>query len=86
MNQIEEVKRMKKEMVAPIVSTFALASILVLAVPGVSSAKFTCDVDKIEGNTMVLKNCQERGLKRLHPGDKVGIIKKRVKKTAVEGC
>ena len=73
---------MMKEMVLG----FVLASVLAFGLPRVGFAKFTCDVEKIEGNTMVLKNCQEKGLKRLHPGDKVGIIKKRVKKTAVEGC
>ena len=51
---------------------------------GAASAKFTCDVEKIEGKTLVLKNCQEKGLKRLKPGDTVKIIKKR--KPKVEGC
>ncbi len=55
--------------------------------PGSANAKFLCEVESIEGTTLVLKNCQEKGLKRLSPGDKVDIIKKRKKKAAaVEGC
>ena len=56
----------------------ALAAILLS--PSGASAKFTCQVDSIQGTTMVLKECQEKGLKRLHPGDTVSIVKKRVQK------
>ena len=63
------------------------AVFIAAAFPGVASAKFLCEVDSIEGTTLVLKNCQEKGLKRLSPGDAVSIIKKRKKKAAaVEGC
>ena len=51
---------------------------------GVANAKFTCDVEKIEGTSLILKNCQKKGLKRLKPGDTVKITRKR--KPKVEGC
>ena len=50
-----------------------------LAGSGRVCAEFICNVKSIEGKQLVLENCQEKGLKRLKPGDKVGIIKKRKK-------
>ncbi len=64
---------------------FSLVVAFVLFGFGRTYAKFTCDVKSIEGNQMVLENCQEKGLKRLKPGDKVSIIKKR-KSKKLEGC
>jgi len=52
---------------------------------GTACAKFTCEVKSIQGKQLILDNCQEKGLKRLKPGDKVGITKKR-KSKKVEGC
>ena len=65
------------------ISIVSALSFFVLA-SGISHAKFTCDVEKIEGTSLILKNCQKKGLKRLKPGDTVKIIKKR--KPKVEGC
>ncbi len=62
----------------------ALAAILIA--PCEASAKFTCQVDSIQGTTMVLKECQEKGLKRLHSGDTVSIVKKRVQKKEAVGA
>ena len=62
-----------------------LIMISLLFMPKLGVAKFTCDVKAIAGNELTLENCQEKGLKRLRPGDKVGIVKKR-KKKSVEGC
>lgn len=50
----------------------------------VAHAKFTCDVETVDGNKLILKNCQEKGLKRIKAGDTVSITKKR--KHKVEGC
>ena len=66
------------------VSTLILSLAFLMASLKVANAKFTCDVEKIEGTSLILKNCQEKGLKRLRPGDTVKITKKR--KPKVEGC
>ena len=66
------------------VYTLILSLAFLMASLGVANAKFTCDVEKIEGTSLILKNCQKKGLKRLKPGDTVKITKKR--KPKVEGC
>ncbi|OCC15871.1 hypothetical protein DBT_0796 [Dissulfuribacter thermophilus] len=51
----------------------------------VCQAKFSCDVESIQGNKLILTNCKKKGLKRLKAGDTVNITKKR-KKAKIEGC
>lgn len=60
----------------------------VFTLPSFSHAKFTCQVEKVEGTSLILKNCQEKGLKKIKAGDTVSITKKRKKKKTpkVEGC
>jgi len=68
-----------------IISIFVVLSFLFMTVCiSTSDAKFLCEVEKIDGTTLILKNCQEKGLKRLKPGDSVSIVKKR--KPKLEGC
>ena len=63
--------------------TFMLAMAFLLTTTGVSIAKFSCTVESIEGDKLVLNDCQEKGLKRLKTGSEVDISKKRKK---LEGC
>jgi hypothetical protein len=58
--------------------------VFALTIAGTAYAKFTCDVEEVDGNRLVLKNCQEKGIKRIKAGDTVSITKKR--KPKVEGC
>jgi hypothetical protein len=57
--------------------TLFLALLFAFTMFGVANAKFTCKVEQVKGNKLVLKNCQEKGLKRLSAGDTVSITKKR---------
>ena len=70
---------MKKKFIAVVVALMFAGTFA-----GMAHAKFTCDVETVEGNKLILKNCQEKGLKRLKAGDTVSITKKR--KSKVEGC
>ena len=66
---------MKKQVISFIISLAFLSVSF-----GVAHAKFTCEVEEIDGARLVLKNCQEKGLKRLKAGDTVSITKKRKSK------
>ena len=64
-----------------------IASVLLISLcfTGVSLAKFKCkteDVD-LEAGTLVLKDCEKKGLKKIKIGNTVSITKKRKQ---VEGC
>ena len=64
---------MKKQLICFVVSLVFLSVSFI----GVAHAKFTCEVEEIDGTRLVLKNCQVKGLKRLKTGDTVAITKKR---------
>jgi len=48
-----------------------------------AAAKFACTVESIEGNKLVLKDCDADKAAKLKEGDDVNITKKRKK---LEGC
>ena len=52
-----------------------ILAFLVSAQPAV--AKFNCKVEKVGRTTLTLKNCEQKGLEKLSPGDTVSITKKR---------
>ncbi len=57
--------------------SFVIFWVFLSASFGLAHAKFICEVEEIDGTRLVLKNCQEKGLKRLKAGDTVAITKKR---------
>ena len=75
----------KKVILKSVIASFLASFLLLGTYP--AHAKFSCKVKSIEGDQLILKKCQEKGLKKLKPGDTVNITKKRKKaKAKVEGC
>ena len=61
----------------------ALSLSFVIGGVTLATAKFGCTVESVEGNTLVLKNCDAKKAAKLKAGDGVSITKKRKK---LEGC
>lgn len=68
---------MKKLVIIGLSLAFVISSVTLAA------AKFGCTVESIEGNTLVLKDCDAKKAAKLKAGDEVRITKKRKK---LEGC
>ena len=60
-----------------------LSICFVMGTVSLAAAKFGCTVESIEGNKLILKDCEASKAAKLKVGDGVGIIKKRKK---LEGC
>ena len=60
-----------------------LAFCLVIGSISLAAAKFGCTVESVEGNKLILKNCDAKKAAKLKEGDGVSITKKRKK---LEGC
>jgi len=68
------------------IASIFMALVFLVSAAGVVEARFQCDVESIEGNRLVLTNCDTKGLKHLKASDTVRITKKRKKKAGIEGC
>lgn len=68
---------MKKLVIIGLSLAFVIGSVTM------ATAKFGCTVESVEGNTLILKNCDAKKAAKLKVGDGVSITKQRKK---LEGC